>query len=35
MIEKLNECHVASSSIEHVVICNTSKDVDVNSCVGG
>jgi hypothetical protein len=32
-IEKLNECHVASSSIEHVVICNRCKDIDVESCV--
>jgi hypothetical protein len=32
-IEKVNECHVASSSIEHVVICNRCKDIDAESCV--
>jgi hypothetical protein len=32
-IEKLNESHVASSSLEHVVICNKFNDIDVDSCV--
>jgi hypothetical protein len=29
-IAKLNECHVASLPIEHVVICTRCKDVDVD-----
>jgi hypothetical protein len=32
-LEKLNECHVARSSLENVVICNRCKDTYVESCV--
>jgi hypothetical protein len=32
-IEKLNEWHVSSSSLEHVIICNRCKDIDVDTCV--
>jgi hypothetical protein len=30
-IKKLNECHVASSSLEHVTIYNRCKDIDIDS----
>jgi hypothetical protein len=32
-IEKLNECHVSTSSLEHVSICNKCKDIDVDAFV--
>jgi hypothetical protein len=32
-IENLNECHAASSSIEHLIIWNRCKDVEVDSSV--
>jgi hypothetical protein len=31
-LDKLNECHVASSSLEHVSICTRYKDFGVNAC---
>jgi hypothetical protein len=32
-IEKLNKCHVSISSLEHVLICNRCKNIDVDACV--
>jgi hypothetical protein len=29
---KLDECHVSSSSLEHVSICNRCKDFDIDAC---
>jgi hypothetical protein len=31
-IEKLNECNVVSSSLEHVSICTRCKDFDFDAC---
>jgi hypothetical protein len=30
---KLDECHVASSSLSHVLICNKCKDFDIDDCL--
>jgi hypothetical protein len=31
-LSKLDECHVSSSSIEHVSTCNRCKDFDIDAC---
>jgi hypothetical protein len=30
-IEELNACHVPTSTVEHVTICNRCRDVNVNA----
>jgi hypothetical protein len=32
-IDKLNGCHASTSSLEHVIICDRCKDIDVDAFV--